>query len=69
MCESGKPQTNPPKDEDNQIFFTRWFGVRVTPDYRTVVIVAKKGFKLAMDPSQTSEQKIVVTSLVEKNPK
>jgi len=54
------------KDDGNsQIFFTSQFGVRVTPDYRSIVVVAKNGYELKIDPSQSSEQKIVVTSLKE----
>ncbi|RLI46933.1 hypothetical protein DRO69_02080 [Candidatus Bathyarchaeota archaeon] len=57
---AGKPKKQKPSKQET-VFFTRWFGVRVTPDYRSVIVVAKKGFKLVV--SQSSEEKIVVTSL------
>lgn len=66
--ERGLPVTKQMKENNLQktpVFFTKQFGIRVTPDYKTVFIIAKKGFKLAIDPSQSSEYKIVVTSLKE----
>jgi hypothetical protein len=51
------------REELNPVFFTRWFELHVLPDYRTIMVTAKDGYKLAVDPSQTNEEKIVVTSL------
>lgn len=61
--EPGAPGKKQSKTKQSRIFFTRWFGVHLSPDYRTVMIVSKNGYKLAVDPSQTNEEKIVVTSV------
>ena len=63
---SGSPVTKQMREDNVKripIFFTHQFGVHITPDHRTIIIVAKEGFKLAIDASQTDESKMVITSL------
>ena len=45
------------------VFFTAWFDIQVSSDYRTVTVKMKDGYELKVDPSQSSTRKIVVMSI------
>lgn len=66
MYQKGIPVTKQMREDNLQrspIFFTKQLGIRVTPDQRTVIVLAKEGFKLGIDSSQMSDTKVVITTL------
>lgn len=64
--ETGYPITKQIREDNikkNPVFYTNRFKIRITPSHRTVNVEAKNGWKLALDASQSSEKKFVITSL------